>query len=183
MDLLNRDVKTLSDQRQIGVQVLDLFAQEETGDRGIVIDQQTPFAVEQPATWSEHGNLADSVGLGQSTETVRSGNLKPPEPRPQNYQDGGDDILHGMQLRCGKLFCFTSGQLGLWGQFHVASRIPFRRFIASFGTFRVVEHEKDGKGDQCVCPGAYQLMDPLDMNVGQSKKTTIDKKENQTVED
>ena len=66
------DVQALSDQRKVGVEILHLLAKEIAGDRGIVVDQQAAFAVEEPATRSEDRNLADAVGFGEDAVAVGS---------------------------------------------------------------------------------------------------------------
>ena len=47
LDLLDGDVEALGDEREVGVEVLDLLAEEVAGDGGVVVDQQAAFAVEE----------------------------------------------------------------------------------------------------------------------------------------
>ena len=65
LNLLDGDVQAAGDERQVGVEVFDLLAEEVAGDGGIVVDEEAAFAVEEAAARGEHGHLADAVGLRQ----------------------------------------------------------------------------------------------------------------------
>ena len=71
LNLLDGDVQAGGDERQVGVEVFDLLAEEVAGDGGVVVDEEAAFAVEEAAAGSEDGNLADAVGFGERRGSCR----------------------------------------------------------------------------------------------------------------
>ena len=79
-------------------EILDLLAQQEAGDRGIVVDDDAAFAVEDLAARREHGNLADAVGLGQHAVVLGAEDLQTPQPGGEHGEHQHDDVLRRVQL-------------------------------------------------------------------------------------
>ena len=75
LQLLEVQVEPLGNQRQIGVDVVVLFANQEAGNRRIVVDDEAVLAVEKLAARRQHRHLADAVLLGQ-----HRGSCSRPEP-------------------------------------------------------------------------------------------------------
>jgi hypothetical protein len=88
----------LRDQRKICVEIFDLFAEEITGDRRVVIDEEAAFAVEQAATGGEDRNLADPVGLCEGTEIIRAKYLEAPETGDENDENSRNNVLGRMKF-------------------------------------------------------------------------------------
>jgi hypothetical protein len=148
LNLLQRNVQAGGDQGEFGVGILDLFAQQITVRRRIVIDDQATFAVEDAASGSEDGNLADSVGLGQRAIAVHTEDLEIPEAEQKRGQDGDDDVLRGVQF-AGR-YLFFSVQRGIRGDHHG------RQCPASilFPPLQAVEQQEEWDGDGGVDSGA-----------------------------
>jgi hypothetical protein len=113
LNLLDGDVEAPGDKRQVGVQVLDLFAEEIAGDGGIVVDEEASFAVEELAARGEDGDLANSVGFGEGTKVFRVEHLETPEAGEQDSENECNEILGGVELADGQLFGFASRAGGL----------------------------------------------------------------------
>jgi hypothetical protein len=109
VNLVDGEVKTLRDERQVGIEVLDLFAEKVAGNGGIVVDEEASLAVEELAARSEDGHLSDAVGLGERPEVVGVDYLKAPEPDQKNGKDQRDQVLGGVKLAGRQLFCFAPG--------------------------------------------------------------------------
>ncbi len=101
LHLLYGKIEAARDQRNIGVQILHLLAQQIAGDGGIVVDQNPAFAVEDLAAGRAHRIFADAVGFGEYAIALRAQNLQPPHARRQNKQHKHDDVLRRMQLARG----------------------------------------------------------------------------------
>jgi hypothetical protein len=57
-------MKTFRYERKIRVEVLYLLAQQITGDRGIVVDEETAFAIKDFSARRKDGYLPNAVRLG-----------------------------------------------------------------------------------------------------------------------
>jgi hypothetical protein len=101
VNLLDGDVEAAGDERQIGVEVFDLFAEEITGDGGVVVDEEAAFAVEEFAAGSEDGDLADAVGFGERAEAFGVEDLKTPEADEEHSEDKRDKVLDRVELADG----------------------------------------------------------------------------------
>ena len=104
LDLVDGDVEALGDEGEIGVEVLDLLAEEVAGDGGVVVDEEAAFAVEEAASGGEDGDLADAVGFGEDAVAVGSYDLEAPEADDQDGEDERDVVLGEVKLDCGELF-------------------------------------------------------------------------------
>ena len=104
LELVEIEVQTLRDERQVGIEVLVLFANEEAGDRGIVIDEQAAIAVQQLAARSHDGLLADAVFLGQLLEVRSAEDLQPPQAGAEGQHDQQNAVLHRRRFEGGELF-------------------------------------------------------------------------------
>ncbi len=98
LQLLRGHVQPTRNQGKVRTQVAARFADQEAGDGGIIVHQQTAFAVEQLAPRSQDGHLADAILLRQRAVVLRSDDLQPPQAGEQYQQDGDDRILHDRQL-------------------------------------------------------------------------------------
>jgi hypothetical protein len=107
VDLLDGDVEASGDERQIGVEVFDLLAEEVTGDGGVVVDEEAAFAVEEFAARSEDGDFADAVGFGEGTEAFGVEDLKTPETDEEHGENKRDEVLDGVKLADGQLLGFA----------------------------------------------------------------------------
>ena len=107
--MIDGDVKALRDERKVGVEIFDLFAQEIARNRGIVVDKQAAFAVEEFAARGEDGNLADPVGFGERTEVVGVEHLETPKAGEEDGEYERDEVLDGVQLADGQLFRLVAG--------------------------------------------------------------------------
>jgi hypothetical protein len=103
LDLLDWDVEAAGDERQVGVEVLDLFTEEIAGDGGVVVDEESAFAVEEFAARGEDGDLADTVRFSKGTEVFRVEHLEAPEASEQDDENQRDQILDGVELADGQL--------------------------------------------------------------------------------
>jgi N-dimethylarginine dimethylaminohydrolase len=102
--LVQVKVETARDQRQIVIHVAALFPDEKAGDGGVVVDDETAFAVEQLAARGQDGLLADAVLFRQLAKVLRAEHLEPPELGSEDEQHGKNSILHHRQLEGGELF-------------------------------------------------------------------------------
>ena len=98
LNLLDRHVETLGDKRELGGGVVELIAQDVAGDGGVVVDDEPAFSIEQAAARGEDGDLADAVGLGEDAVVLRADDLQAIEAGDEDGENGGDDVLRGVQL-------------------------------------------------------------------------------------
>jgi len=96
--LVQIEVQPAGNQRQVGVHIAVLLADQKTGDRGVVVHQQVPIAVEELAAGGQHRNLANAVLLGELTIRLRAQHLQPPQSGRQHQQDEQNAVLHRCQL-------------------------------------------------------------------------------------
>jgi hypothetical protein len=102
-------VEAFGDEGQVGVEILHLFAEEVAGDGRVVVDEEAAFAVEELAAGGEDGDLADTVGFGERTETFGVEYLEAPESGEEDGENKRDEILGGVQLAHGQLLGFAVG--------------------------------------------------------------------------
>jgi hypothetical protein len=119
-------VEALGDERQVGVEVLNLFAEEVAGDGGIVVDEEAAFPVKEFAARSEDRDFADTVGFGERTEALGVEHLETPEADEKNGEDQRDEVLDGVELGDGQLLGLAAGAevagLGMVERFHARSQ-------------------------------------------------------------
>jgi hypothetical protein len=113
LDLLDGDVEALGDERQVGVEIFDLFSEEVAGDGRVVVDEEAALAVEEFAAGGEDGDFADAVGFGERTETFRVEHLETPESGEEDGEDKRDEILCGVEFADGQLLGLADGASGL----------------------------------------------------------------------
>jgi hypothetical protein len=106
-------VEAFGDERQVGVEIFHLFAEEVAGDGGIVVDEEAAFAVEELAAGGEDWDFADTIGFGERTETFGVEHLEAPEPGEEDGKNERDEILGGVQLADGELLGLADGADGL----------------------------------------------------------------------
>jgi hypothetical protein len=123
VNLFDRDMKPLRDQRQVTFKILDLLAEKIAGNRGVVVHEEPLLAVEEFTARSEDRDLADAIGLSERAEVVGVDHLKAPEADQQNSQDQGNKVLDGVELATRQLLCLAIGasvlRLRLVDWFHV----------------------------------------------------------------
>ena len=100
LQLLRGHVQPTGNQGKVSPQVAARFANQEAGDGGVIVHQQTAFAIEQLAPRRQDGHLADTVLLRQGAVVLRSDHLQPPQAGEQYQQDADDRVLHDRQLEC-----------------------------------------------------------------------------------
>jgi hypothetical protein len=93
VDLVGGHVETTGDEGQVRRDVVALFADEEAGDGGVVIDDEAVFAVEELAAGREDGDFADAVGFSEGVVILSADDLETPESEDENAHDGRDDVL------------------------------------------------------------------------------------------
>jgi hypothetical protein len=93
VDLVGGHVQTARDEGQVGRDVVALFADEEAGDGGIVIDDEAVFAVEEFAARGKNGDFADAIGFSEGVVVLSADDLEAPEAEDENAHDGRDDVL------------------------------------------------------------------------------------------
>ena len=88
---------------------LTLFPEEIAGDRGIIIDEEAAFAVEEFSAGGKDGNFADAVGFCERTEAFGVENLEPPEAGKEDRENERDEILGRVKLADGQLLGLVGG--------------------------------------------------------------------------
>ena len=106
--LLQIQVQAARNQRQVGVHIAILLADQEAGDRRVVVHDQPVFAVEELAAAGHHRLLADAVLLGELAEVLRAQHLQPPQSGRQRQHHQQNAVLHHRQLEGGELFAASA---------------------------------------------------------------------------
>ena len=114
LNLLDGKVQAAGDERNVGLEVFDLVAQQVAGDRGVVIDQDAAFAVEDLAARGAHRLLAHAVGLRQLPVVVHAQHLEAPHSRSQYSQHQHHHVLGGVELARGNLLIAGDMAVGIW---------------------------------------------------------------------
>ena len=91
----------------IGHQVALLIAQQQDGERRIVVDDDAAFAVEDFAARREDGDLLDAILLGQGVVVVAARDLQPPQAEGQHQKNPQQDVLHCGEPELGDFFLAT----------------------------------------------------------------------------
>ena len=112
LNLFGREMQALRDESYVGVEIFDLLAEEVAGDRWIVVDEEATFSVEEAATGSVDGNLADAVGFGEDLVAVGADDLEAPESGEEDGEDERDEILGGGELGGRELLGAAVGSFG-----------------------------------------------------------------------
>ncbi len=93
-ELFQIQVQPQRDHGQIGIHILILFADQETGDRRVVIHQQAVIAVKKLAPRRHDGYFADAVLLRQVAIVGRAQHLEIPQAGHQRQHHHQDAVLH-----------------------------------------------------------------------------------------
>ncbi len=93
--LFERQAHAVGDLRQEALHLLDVVAQQQHAEGGVVVDQHAAFAVEHGAAWRDHRDGAHAVLFGQLLVAIGLDDLQLPEAEQQQaHQDdnevGGD---------------------------------------------------------------------------------------------
>jgi len=102
-------VEALRDERQVGVEIFHLFAEEVAGDGGVVVDEEAALAVEELAAGGEDGDFADTICFGERAETFGVEHLEAPESGEEDGEDKRDEVLGGVELADGQLLGLADG--------------------------------------------------------------------------
>ena len=113
--LVEVEVQAFGDQRQVGVDVVALLANEEAGGRRIVVDDQAALAIEELAARCHHGNFADAVLLCQHAEAVRAQHLQAPQAGDERQHHEQNSPLDCYQLDVGDLLASIIAVVGEHG--------------------------------------------------------------------
>jgi len=106
-DLIRGDVEAGGDEWDVGIDVVGLFAEEEAGDGGIVVDNDAAFAVEELAAGGEDGDLTDAVLFGEGAVVIFVEYSQAPHAREQGKNEHGDEVLRHGQFDRGNFFVVT----------------------------------------------------------------------------
>ena len=101
--LLQIQTQALGDERQIGIDVLVLLANQKAGGGGVVIHHQAAFAIEQLAARRPAPALCGCGFARPAAEVVGSQHLQTPQPCSQRQHHRKNAILHHRQLQSGEL--------------------------------------------------------------------------------
>ena len=104
---VRRNVQARCDLVGIGVEVAVLIAQQQHGERGIVVDDDAAFAVQNLAARREDGDLLDAVLFGQRGVVIAARDLQAPQPESQNQKNCQQDVLHCGEPELGDFFLAT----------------------------------------------------------------------------
>ena len=96
--LIQVKIQAAGDEGKIGVDVAILFADQEAGDRRIIVDHEAVFAVEELAARGQNRHFANAILLGQDLEILGAKHLQPPKPRGQRQHHQQNAVLDDRQL-------------------------------------------------------------------------------------
>jgi hypothetical protein len=113
LDLLDGDVEACGDERQVGVEIFDLFSEQVTGDGRVVVDEEAAIPVEELAAGGKDGDFTDPVGFGERAEAFGVEHLKAPKAGEEDGEDKCHEILCGVEFADGQLLGLAEGASGL----------------------------------------------------------------------
>ena len=91
------EMQAFRNQIAVGIQVARRITQEQSGKRGVVVDNRSPFAVENFSPWRENGHVADAIFFRQRGVKIALHHLEPPQAIGEQQEDAEDDILRRRQ--------------------------------------------------------------------------------------
>jgi hypothetical protein len=126
LQLVEVQIQPLGNQRQVGVDIPVLLANQEAGDRRIVVHQQPAVAIQQLAPRRQHRHLANAVLLRQHPPTVAR-----QAPARRHSPPTSTSIMIRMPY-CTTV-SFNAGSFS--SRFRAEQLERQRRILASFGQF------------------------------------------------
>ncbi len=111
--LVGGDVQPSGNLVGIGLEIAVLIAQQQHGERRIVVNDDAAFAVEDLAARRQNGDLLDAVLLGQRAVVIVARYLQAPQPEGKNKKDSQQDVLHCGKPELRDFFVATEHQLHL----------------------------------------------------------------------
>src|SRR6266403_503760 len=97
-------MQPLGDCFRVRIQISRGIAQQERGKRGVVIDNDPAFAIEDFAAWRQNWHIAHPVLLRQLRILATLHDLQPPQPICQKQENEQYDVLHGSEPERGNFF-------------------------------------------------------------------------------
>ena len=90
-------VQALRNQVRIRIEIARRIAQQQRGERRIVVDDDAPFAVQNLAAGRENRHIANAVLLRRGGVVAALHHLQLPQPVSQHQKDGQDYVLRRRQ--------------------------------------------------------------------------------------
>ena len=115
-------VQSLRDQIGVSGEIAGGIAQQQSGERRIVVDDDAALAVENLAAGRENRNFASLVLLRQRRVELALHHLQPPQPIGQHQKNDEDDVLHRSQA--GTRYFFVAAKHGISRRSSVVGRQP-----------------------------------------------------------
>jgi hypothetical protein len=103
-------VQSSGDLIGVGLKIAVLIAQQQHGERRIVVDDDAAFAVKDLAARSQDGDLLDAVLFGQRAVVIAARHLQAPQSERQHQEDSQQEILHCGKPELGDFFVATEHQ-------------------------------------------------------------------------
>src|SRR6266478_814610 len=97
-------MQPLGDCFRVRIQISRRIAQQKRGKRGVVIDNDAAFAIEDFAAGRENWHIANAVLLRQLRVLAALHHLQPPQPVCQEQENKHYDVLHGGEPDGGNFF-------------------------------------------------------------------------------
>ncbi len=104
LDLIDREVEAAGDQGKVGVEVLDLFAEEDSRTRRGSCRREGGRRGRRFCRAAQDGDLADAVGLGELAVAVDPDDLEAPHAGREHHKDGDNQVLGDVELAGRDLF-------------------------------------------------------------------------------
>ncbi len=97
-------VQPLGDGVRVRVQISRRIAQQQRGKRGVVIDNDPAFTIQNFAARRQNRHIADAVLLRQLRVLAALHHLQPPQPVRQKQKNEQHDVLYGGEPEGGNFF-------------------------------------------------------------------------------
>src|SRR5208283_3265311 len=101
VQLIQFKIQAARNQRQIGVDILVLLANQKTGYGRVVVDNDAVFSVEELAARGQDRFLADAILLGQHAVVGYVQHLQAPQAGNQRQHQEKNAVLYHRQLERG----------------------------------------------------------------------------------
>src|SRR5664279_3747290 len=108
--LVGGNVQSGGDLVGVYLEIAVLIAQQQHGERGIVVNDDAAFAVKDLAARRQNGDLLDAVLFGQGAVVIAARHLQAPQPEGQHQKNSQQDVLHCGKPELGDFFVATEHQ-------------------------------------------------------------------------
>ena len=92
VQLFERQAHAVGDLRQEALHLLDIVAQQQHAEGGVIVDQHAAFAVEHGAAWRNHRDGAHAILFGQLLVSIGLDDLQLPETEQQQAHQDDDQV-------------------------------------------------------------------------------------------